>query len=394
MNPNSYQIKLPKFPALPAVARALSGMVIVLMVIFSGGSLDAAPRLKTIATGLKKPVHVVFAPGRARAYYVVEQGGRIIRFAGGKRRVFLDIRRVVNKRWEEGLLSMAFPPGYVENGPVRASSFYIYYTTGRPSSTIVAEIPIRRGRAIFSRKRIVLRVRQPYANHNGGHILFGPDKMLYIGLGDGGSAGDPRGYAQNPLSLLGKILRIDPRPQGRRQYRVPRDNPFAGRPTYRPEIFALGLRNPWRMAFDRRTGRLYTGDVGQNEQEEVALVGRGSNQGWNPVEGNLCYRPKRNCGKHRYAAPIHVYSHDYGSSITGGYVYRGRRVRGYYGRYFFADYLSGRVWALPLRRDGKAAGPARQLFRRAGRVSSFGEDVSGELYMLLHGKGRLVKIVD
>ena len=306
MNPNSHETRPGRFPS----SWARSGPVILLIALTAAlagvETLEARPRLKTIATGLRKPVHVVFAPGRARAFYVVEQGGRIIRFAGGRRSVFLDIRRVVNKRWEEGLLSMAFPPGYVENSRFGSSRFYVYYTTGRPSSTIVAEIPIVRGRALFSRKRVILRVRQPYANHNGGHILFGPDKMMYIGLGDGGSAGDPRGYAQNPLSLLGKILRIDPRPQGRRQYRIPRGNPFAGRPTYRPEIFALGLRNPWRMAFDRRTGRLYTGDVGQNEQEEVALVTRGSNQGWNPVEGNLCYRPKRNCGKNRFTPPIHV----------------------------------------------------------------------------------------
>ena len=333
----------------------------------------------------------MFPPGTSRAAYVVEKQGRIIRLAGGKRSVFLDARKHVTSGGERGLLSVAFAPAFADNGSYKkttANRCYVNYTAA--SHTFVDELPVGKGSpmlASFQRKRTLLKIRQPYSNHNGGQIMFGPDGLLYVGMGDGGSGGDPRGYGQNTLSLLGKMLRIDPNGS---PYRVPKDNPFVGKRNFRPEIFAYGLRNSWRFSFDRATGKLYAGDVGQNREEEIDIVEAGDNLGWAVMEGRSCHRPRSGCESTGLKKPLHSYGRSVGRSVTGGFVYRGRKLPGRQGRYFFADYVSGKVFSLPV--DGKKGG-VETVFSNLGGLSGFGEDTDGELYLTEHGSGLIYKIV-
>jgi glucose/arabinose dehydrogenase len=226
---------------------------------------------------------------------------------------------------------------------------------------------------------VLLEIRQPYRNHNGGLNLFGPDGMLYIGMGDGGSAGDPHNNGQRLDTLLGKMLRLAV--DGGAAYRVPGDNPFVDRPGARAEIWAYGLRNPWRFSFDRVSGRLFVADVGQNAIEEVDIVERGGNYGWNIMEGSECYGAQT-CDKTGLRLPIAEYGHAQGCSVTGGYVYRGSRIPGLVGRYIFGDYCSGRLWTLAEETGGRW-GMAAWLPTGLA-ISSFGEDQHGELYVVDH----------
>lgn len=343
---------------------------------------------------LRRPVHLAELPGGERELVVVEQAGVIKRFrAGGTKAegILLDHRDKVSD-WgnEEGLLSVAFHPRFAEN-----RYLYIYYSAHPVSGqrlTVVARLtydPARRT-ADPASERILLEVAQPYSNHKGGQLAFGPDGFLYIGLGDGGSAGDPQGNGQNPDRLLGKLLRIDvDHPEAGREYGIPVDNPYFGAGDGharrgRPEIFALGLRNPWRFSFDRATGLLYAADVGQDTVEEVDIIVRGENYGWNVLEGTQCFRPARGCSRSGFVPPIAEYTHSEGNSITGGFVYRGRTLPALAGRYVFGDYGAGTVWTI-------AAGPqtageglrVRTVLLNTGlALSSFGEDSRGELYLL------------
>ncbi|MCB1307821.1 MAG: PQQ-dependent sugar dehydrogenase [Leptospiraceae bacterium] len=368
-------------------------------------------RLRPVAEGFQKPLQILFPPGTHAAMYVVQQDGRIYRLVGQQRNLFLDISDRINaSSGEEGLLSMAFEPEFRDGGTLPVGKkCYVNYTAGRPGHTVVAEIPIEMQSgvptALTSAERRILRIQQPYRNHNGGLLLFGPDRKLYIGTGDGGSAGDPADNAQNPGALLGKLLRIDVTPGRSRPYSIPVDNPFLTRSQFRGEVYALGLRNPWRFSFDKRSGRLYVADVGQNRQEEINLVQAGDNLGWNAMEGELCYPPDSDCRADSFTAPIDVYGRDAGMSITGGYVYRGRELTGWFGHYFFGDYVTGRIWALPLDdATGRAAGAAISIptetvpdhdlvAGKAGTFSSFGEDQSGELYVTDHSAGRVYRLV-
>ncbi len=361
------------------------------------GALPAqAVRLEKIASDFQRPVQVVFSPGSTGSLYVVEQVGRIVRIQAGRRDLFADLSSVVaSGSSETGLLSLAFAPSFREE---RGGSIYLNYTAGGPLRTEIVEFrAVGNGnppRLAPASRRLLLRFSQPYANHNGGHLLFGPDGLLYIATGDGGAGGDPQGNGQKPNTFLGKILRIDPRaPQDDRPYTIPANNPFRARPPYLPEIFATGLRNPWRMSFDRATGRLYAGDVGQNRQEEIDLIQAGDNLGWNTMEGDLCFNPRDNCPRAGLAGPLYTYGRDQGVSVTGGFVYRGRALPGFAGQYFFADYGSGRLWSFPVGADGRRAGPARVRLEKAGNISSFGEDNAGELYLVDHSRGEILKIV-
>ena len=225
-----------------------------------------------------------------------------------------------------------------------------------------------------------MEVEQPFRNHNGGMIAFGPDGMLYVGLGDGGSAGDPSGNGQNPGTLLGTILRIDPeQPAQGAPYAIPADNPFVGESGARGEVWAYGLRNPWRFSFDSKTGDLWVGDVGQNALEEVNIVYPGVNYGWNVMEGTSCFRSP-SCTGDNLQAPVAEYGHSLGCSITGGYVYRGQRVRELEGVYLYADFCSGRIWGL--RHDGAAVTAQAELAKAPFEISSFGEDAEGEVYVV------------
>lgn len=315
-----------------------------------------------------------------RALYVVEQAGRVVRVdARGRRNTFLDVSGKVSCCGEQGLLSIAFAPRFARNG-----RFYVDYTDRAGDTRVVEYRRSRRDptRADPRTARIVLAVDQPYANHNGGLLLFGPDRRLYIGLGDGGSAGDPGRTAQDLSSLLGKILRIDPRPAGREPYRIPADNPFVQREGARGEVFLYGLRNPWRFSFDPWNDGLWIGDVGQSQQEEVDFVPRhsaGANLGWSAFEGTERFNQDQRAAN--ALAPVLTYGRDRGCSITGGYVVRDRRLPSLYGRYLYGDYCLGQLRsfsaadALP-----GPVGDDRPLGVQVPALSSFAEDTQGHVY--------------
>ena len=295
--------------------------------------------------------------------------------------VFLDIRDRVNRGGnEEGLLGLAFDPDFATNG-----HFYVYYSAAGPRRSVVSRFSVSQddpNRADSGSEEVVLEVFQPYGNHNGGNILFGPDSYLYIGLGDGGSGGDPQGNGQNSETLLGAILRIDPRtPSGGRSYSVPEDNPFVGTPGFRDEIWAYGFRNPWRFSFDSETGDLWAGDVGQSGWEEIDVVVRGGNYGWNIMEGRHCFRPSRGCNQTDLELPVQEYPNPQeGCSVTGGHVYRGSRLPSLFGAYIYGDFCSGKIWAL--RYDGQAVTDHQLWVDSPLQISSFGQDQEGELYIL------------
>lgn len=337
--------------------------------------------LKPFVSGLSRPVYLTHAGGDR--LFVVEQEGvvRIIEEGILLKRPFLDIRDRVEWGGEKGLLSIAFHPGYRENG-----RFFVNYTArkGGRLKTVIAEYRASGGFAIKESERIILEVDQPFSNHNGGLLIFGPDGYLYIGMGDGGSGGDPLGHGQNPSTLLGAILRIDV--DRGRPYGIPKDNPAIGR----SEIWAYGFRNPWRFSFDRCTGRLFVADVGQDRWEEIDLVLKGGNYGWNIMEGNHCYENK-GCRREGLVPPIAEYGHDLGCSVTGGYVYRGKRYPLLRGFYFFGDFCSGRIWALKEVMEGKWK--MMEVAKEGINISSFGEDKDGELYVLDYKRGMIYRIV-
>jgi glucose/arabinose dehydrogenase len=333
-------------------------------------------RLEPVALGLDRPVFVTHAGDGAGRLFVVEQAGMIRIVEGGAliERPFLDLRDKVAAGGERGLLGLAFHPSFAANG-----RFFIHYTRRRDGASVLAEFAVgsdsSRARAAG---RTLLTVAQPFANHNGGMIAFGPDGFLYVGLGDGGSGGDPGNRAQDPDELLGKILRLDV--DGRRPYAIPEDNPFADGGG-RPEIYALGLRNPWRFSFDRERGRLFAGDVGQHSVEEIDVIRLGRNYGWRILEGSRCFNPPEDCRRRGLKRPRAEYRHARGRcSVTGGYVYRGRAIPELEGTYLFGDFCSGEIFGL-------RKGVRSLLLATDLRISSFGEDEAGELYVVDHGGG-------
>ena len=335
----------------------------------------------------RSPTNLAELPGGA--VLVSEQAGRILVFDGVEAGVpgdFLDLRdRVSDRGWEEGLLGLALAPDFAVTG-----HFYVYYSASEPRRSVVSRFTADAGRtaANANSELVILEVGQPYANHNGGQLAFGPDGYLYVGLGDGGSGGDPQGHGQDVSTLLGAILRIDVAgATAERPYGIPADNPFAGAAGLgRGEIWAYGLRNPWRFSFDRETGRLWAGDVGQDRYEEVDVIVRGGNYGWNRLEGNHCFAPRDGCGREGMVAPVWEYALEDGAcSVIGGYVYRGTALPGLAGVYLFADFCSGRVYGLPA--EGDAGSGARLLADSGLRVASFGEDGAGEVYVLSQGGG-------
>jgi len=345
--------------------------------------------LTQIAFGFDQPLGIAHA-GDTRLF-IIQQTGRIAIFDGTNvlAQPFLDVSSLVSCCGERGLLGLAFHPRYRENG-----FFYIDYTD-RNGNTVVARYSVSTtdpNRADPSSARVLLNVAQPYSNHNGGHLAFGPDNYLYIGLGDGGSAGDPGNRAQDLSTLLGKILRIDV--DGGSPYAIPPSNPFVNRAGARGEIWAFGLRNPWRYSFDRATGDLWIADVGQNAWEEIdfapaASIG-GENYGWRKMEGTHCYNPSTNCRDAAMILPIYEYSHAEGCSVTGGYVYRGAKYSALKNNYLFADYCSGSVWATKRSADGTFT--TKKILSTNASVTSFGEDVAGELYLIDGGRGIVYSI--
>jgi glucose/arabinose dehydrogenase len=348
-------------------------------------SLDLAAvkiKLRRFATGLANPLFLTHAGDGSGNVYVVEQPGRIKVFDrdGNVRGTFLDIRSRIASGGERGLLGLAFHPKFAEN-----RKFYVNYTRAADGDTIVAQYTARSATSADpGSERVLLHIGQPYPNHNGGWIGFGPDGYLYDAQGDGGSGGDPGNRAQNLGTMLGKILRIDV--DHGSPYAIPSDNPFRNRSGARKEIWAYGLRNPWRDSFDRVTGDLFIGDVGQNSWEEIdaqpASSHGGVNYGWRRMEGNHCFE-RSDCNRSGLQRPVTEYSNTAGGAcaVTGGYVYRGSAYPSLVGAYFFGDYCNGRIYAL--RASAAVKGPTsdRLVLDSGASISSFGEDASGELYI-------------
>ena len=333
------------------------------------------------ALSLSRMVGMTYPPDGSDRLYVVLQPGRIVFFPNDREvdsaELFLDIRDRVNDRGEEeGLLGLAFDPQYADNGHL-----YVYYSASSPRRSVVSRFSASAdGQADPGSERVLLEVAQPFSNHNGGQFAFGPDGYLYIALGDGGSRGDPQGNGQDLGTLLGSILRIDVSTvDSTGAYAVPADNPFVGHSGARPEIWAYGLRNPWRFSFDRATGDLWTADVGQNRFEEVDIIRPGLNYGWNIMEGEECFA-RSDCDRTGLEIPVAEYGREDGCSVTGGYVYRGSSLPSLYGAYVYGDYCSGRIWAL--RHDGDEVTEHMQIVDSGLRIPSFAEDAAGELYVL------------
>jgi glucose/arabinose dehydrogenase len=386
-------------------ARWVSLIVLTAIVACADAAPAPAPgsgpriRLQTVVKGLSSPVDIV-SDGSADRMFVVEQPGRIRLLVKGRMesQPYLNITDRVTHQGECGFLGVAFHPQFATNG-----YFYVNYTTGSTGKkdlrTVISEFKADPKAKIVNPKteRIVIQIAQPYNNHNGGQVMFGPDGMLYTGMGDGGSGGDPQNRAQNPQELLGKILRIDV--NTRDGYLVPKDNPFVDDKRFRPEIWALGMRNPWRLSFDRKTGVCYTGDVGQNLYEEVHVLEKGGNYGWRIKEGFHDFKGNERPLTGTLIEPVAEYGRDKGQSITGGVVYRGKRFPVLDGIYFYADYASGRFWGLKYD-DGKTVANEELRVTINGQPtlnrvqpSAFGEDREGEVYVCDHSRGNVYVIV-
>lgn len=337
-----------------------------------------------VADGFTKPLYVTHAGDGSGRLFVVEQAGRIFVISDGNVNPtpFLDIVSIVGSDAnEQGLLSVAFHPDYSNNG-----FFFVNYTNKQGDTTIARyQVSDNPDVADPNTGQILLTIRQPFGNHNGGQLVFGPDGYLYIGMGDGGAAGDPQNNGQTLSTLLGAILRIDVN-QGD-PYGVPESNPFVNDQNARPEIWSYGWRNPWRFSFDRATNDMYIGDVGQNQFEEIdvepAGTPGGQNYGWNLMEGFHCFNPQEcDPASLNVVLPITEYDHSQGCSVTGGYVYRGTQFPALSGLYFYGDYCSGIIWGLRHETDGSWS--QAELWRSDLAISSFGQDENGEVYIVNH----------
>lgn len=350
--------------------------------------------LQPLAQRFDQPTFVTNAHDGSGRLFIVEKPGTISIVSGGQilPQPFLDIRSLVGPSGpEQGLLGLAFHPQFVQNG-----RFFVFYTANNDANgdNTLAEFRVSANpnRADPASRRVLLAIPDFAPNHNGGMVTFGPDGYLYVGTGDGGGGGDPERNGQNINALLGKLLRLDV--DDGQPYAIPRDNPFVGRTDARPEIWAYGLRNPWRFSFDRATGDLYIGDVGQNLWEEIDFQPAGSaggaNYGWSIMEGLHCYRPATGCDPSGLTPPIAEYGHDAGCAVIGGYVYRGVAYPLLDGTYLYGDYCSGRIWGLSRTSDG--AWQVQLLLRANAQLSSFGEDEAGEVYVVAVDSGVIYRL--
>ncbi len=351
----------------------------------AGTPTVASISLKKVSSGFERPVAAIFNPSDKTEYFVVEQGGLIRKVKAGvvQPTPMLDLKSVVDSSGNEtGLLGLALHPDFQTNKRV-----FVNYTTSTRPRTVISEFKMTAA-GIFDRasEKVILEITQPYSNHNGGDLKFGKDGYLYIGMGDGGSANDPHGNGQNLTALLGKMLRIDI--NSGNPYSIPSDNPTFTTAGARREIYAYGLRNPWRYSFDRVTGKLWAADVGQNALEEINIIEKGGNYGWKIMEGTQCFRTAT-CNRTGLKLPVHEYPRSEGVSVTGGYVYRGSAIPSLVGRYVFADYATGKVWGFVA--DG-ASLDNKLLIESSFNISSFAEDIDGELYALDHRAGSIYRI--
>lgn len=350
-------------------------------------------QLKEVASGLDLPVFLTHAGDGSGRMFVLEKPGRIVILNQDGQELdqpFLDIRsKVGSSGYEQGLLGLAFHPNYEQNG-----LFFVNYTD-RQGDTVIERYRVLQddaNRADPSTAKAILKIDQPFPNHNGGMVAFGPDGYLYIGMGDGGGGGDPLKAGQDTRQLLGKILRLDI--DNGDPYAIPADNPFADGKEGAAEVWSYGWRNPWRFSFDRATNDKYIADVGQNAYEEVSFEKAGSpgglNYGWNTMEASHCFPERAGCNRDGLVLPVAEYGHSLGNSITGGYVYRGNTYPRLQGYYFFADFGSSRLWSL---QQANGSWQMEQIAEVGFPVSSFGEDEAGEVY-LVDFRGRIHRLTD
>ncbi len=346
----------------------------------------------------REPVQALTIPGVLDAIAVVERGGRVLSTPcerSAEQTTLLDLRgRLTTRNSEEGLLSIAFHPRWPET-----RHMYVYRSRKSPRRTVLSRFSsVREGEPLdVDSEEVILEIEQPWGNHNGGTVLFGPDGMLYLSIGDGGAANDPHGAGQRLDTLLGKVIRLDvSESDANRPYVIPKDNPFISTAGARPEIWATGLRNVWRMSFDPATGELWAGDVGQNAWEEVDIIERGGNYGWNEREGAHPFKPS-DAPPDRFIEPVFEYGRDEGGSITGGHVYRGKDHPSMDGLYIFGDYMSGNIWALSRDQNGGVRShditPKERVF-----PSSFGVGPDGSILVCAFSApyqrtGRVVRLV-
>jgi glucose/arabinose dehydrogenase len=380
--------------------RALAAAVAGFLSLGGGPATDRSGReapeleLVPVATDFDSPLLVTNAGDGTDRLFVAERGGRIFVVKNGERRTtpFLDISKITLAGGEQGLLGVAFHPRFENN-----RRFYVNHIN-RNGDTVIARYKRhkkRPGKVEPGSRRVKLVIKQPYSNHNGGAMEFGPDGYLYIATGDGGSGGDPHNNGQRLNTLLGKMLRIDVDHRSEDlPYAIPSDNPFVGE-RGRDEIWAYGLRNPWRFSIDGEGGDIWIADVGQNDLEEVnrqSLADAGINYGWSVMEGNACYPPGSSCIPTGLTLPIATYGHDLGCSVTGGHVYRGSEFVALANTYFFGDYCSGRIWGLAA--DGESPQTPVEMLDTQHSISSFGESEEGELYLTDLSSGELLRLVD
>jgi glucose/arabinose dehydrogenase len=365
-------------------------LILLTILLFLSCSDQSSPQFKLQQAfpnlSFTNPVDLQNAGDGTDRIFVVEQAGAIYLFENNagvtEKKKFLDITDSVSSGGEMGLLGLAFHPNYENNG-----YFYVNYTKSSPvRRTLIVRFKVSSQNpdsADRSSSKILMEIVQPYSNHNGGQVAFGPDGYLYIALGDGGSGGDPQNNAQNKSSLLGKLLRIDvDQTQGSLNYAIPSDNPFKNNTQgFKEEIYAYGLRNPWRFSFDIQTGLLWCADVGQNAWEEIDIVNNGGNYGWRCYEGNHTYDMSK-CTDTNYIPPIWEYPHSEGISITGGYVYRGPNLPELFGKYIYADFGSKNIWALTY--DGINPATNQLLLTASRAITSFGVDINNELYVVTY----------
>jgi glucose/arabinose dehydrogenase len=386
---------------ISAIRKTLCGIMLMFVIASftrDTGLADAPMKVVEAFPELKfaSPVDLTHAGDGSGRLFVVEQRGSIRVFenkaTAATAQEFLNIREKVSYGGEAGLLGLAFHPDYKNNG-----YFFLNYMRKTPQrlETVIVRYKVSasdRNRADPSTETVLLSFEQPYDNHNGGSIKFGKDGYLYIATGDGGSWGDPHNNGQNKAALLGKILRIDANSTAKGNYGIPSDNPFEGNQEgFREEVYAYGLRNPWRISFDSETNTLWAGDVGQNKREEIDVIVKGGNYGWRRKESVDCYKPPGDCSDPEFIDPILDMPQANGEhSITGGYVYRGAKMPSLRGKYIFGDYVSGRVFALETK-DGKAV-RNEMIVNRAASISSFGVDEKNELYICDHASGKILSL--
>lgn len=397
---------MPRAPALPTPWRSLA-LSLALMGCGdpTGAQVPPPPPpppppgpslgLELVTAQASFPVDLAAPPGDLDRMFVVEKAGRIriLRNGAFLPTPFLDIAGQVSSGGERGLLGLAFPADYGATG-----RFVVHYTNpaGHTRVSTWRTSPADPDRADGASEQVILAVTQPFSNHNGGQVAFGPDGMLYIALGDGGSGGDPQNHAQNLNSLLGKLLRLRILPDGSAE--VPPDNPFVGLPNHRGEIWSYGLRNPWRFSFDAQTGDLYIADVGQSALEEVNVAttaggrGRGANFGWRIMEGTQCFNPASGCPQAGLTLPVLTYGRALGCSVTGGYVYRGTRYAEASGHYFYSDYCGGWIRSFRLANSLATEPHHWSSLQPVGGVTTFGVGANGDLW-LATDSGRIYRIV-